>query len=162
MLKVSRKQWHTKWFITITKLWEVDYLGNNPRWYGEIPEKTDVCSYIRTCTVLPLIMVTTWSISLAVMLWAVIGFPVVYLGINAYFMIIAVILACIIGVWLIVILNKTERMKSFWSNRAECTEKKATKVISFFGIISQFIKDKHDKICSIIDIEEEKVNDKVK
>jgi len=88
MITVSKKQTHVKFFLWCDELWQTFCHEDN--YYAT--KNPNVCFYIRTMTLKPLIVLFCHLFIFASLLWVFIGFPVYFLGFDTF---IQIIPACI-------------------------------------------------------------------
>ena len=150
----SKTQWHTKWFLFIDKFWNTRF-WNDQNWSA--PIRTNVCEYLRVMLLYPILMFNIIFSVYVFLLFAAFIQPILMFGfVNVLVALlwgVGVMAACIAGVAGIyhgsVWFRKSEFGKRFIINRKECVDKK----IGFWGLVKQWIIDRHDKVCSIIVID---------
>lgn len=148
MITVSKKQTHVKFFLWCDELWQT-FCGDS--YYAT--RNPNICFYIRTMTLKPFTVFFCHLLVFVFLLWVFVGFPVYFLGFNTFIQIIASIVVGLASVYGAILLNrKTKVFSNIMHARVKCMKDKGPKIAGFCDVIAQWILDKHNKICSLMEV----------
>ena len=155
-MKIDKSQTHTRYFLAMHRFWNWFFSKNQDRDYYIVPTSTDICLYIRTTVLYPLLLTSYIGVPLAAMFWSVVGYPISVFGVLGYLVLLLSLGALIGFLALMAFLSETKTGQAFFEKRKECTDQKA----SWWKCFKQWVQDRHDKICTLVEIiDKDKTNE---
>lgn len=176
-MKINKSQFHTRYFLAMDRLWywwtrtnpgsypdkvfdgdlytsDPDDNYTNRRRY-ETPTETNICLYIRTTVLYPLIMSLFFVGTLFIVGGAVFWYPIHIFGVfgwtGMYLSMAGMVAFCFVVGWF----NKTSVGRKFKGKREEYADNTA----DWWTMVSQWFEDRHDKVCTLVEITEDNGDD---
>lgn len=154
MIKIDSKSYHTRWFLYMHKVWHLGWKKGS-YWAYDVPTKINLCFYIRAVILYPLAMGLAVLTVCGGFIYVSLILPAQLFGLASYGGVVGIILVVlgivIIFIWSITFLHDkfSDRIAARLSNRRAARKDKMT----FYKLIRRWLKDRHDKICSLMEIE---------
>jgi len=144
-MKVTKDQKHVKWFLKCNEVWKT-WLNKS---YSGHPSNTNVCIYIRTSVVYPMVMGLSTLLAIGMAFTALVGYPASLYGLFDYLLTIGIF----VGFFYVLRFVANSKFAEKWSEKQmerieECVETK----VSWWKMFWRWVVDKHDKICTLVEI----------
>lgn len=155
MIKLNRESWHAKVFMQIQEAWDAfrgkDSVDRSYTNYGN----TDICRYIRAWVIKLPLVVAIHALFVYYVAYVFAIYPLTYAGTAAYmnfwtfvgFIILAVAAFCLVAWFLSWLGSLWKEHKDEILPEKERSKKKGP---SLWQMFKQWVKDRHDKICTTV------------
>ena len=155
MINLTTNSWHLRLFLSTH--YNLYSLFHSSDYQYEPPKQTNLCQYLRTLLVWFPLMILANVLPYGTVLFAMF-YPMYMYGASNYLLTAAIVVGLIIGIFTAIALVVWFATRKFLRSAIGGAAHSIYHVVygdSFFGLMCRWIRDRHQRICSLITITRE-------